>query len=227
MRSKLFGSTILLGDEFLDDFKKLLSLSPEQIKEIGRLTDTEKGFDVSGEDLEEMNEVVKIDEKILSGIIPVSKYIYEKAREKTLSSNDVLSDLQMIAKKISIEIPKTQEEALRSLFERKKEYHRRERVDNYRRGIIPRLYSISLVCDWRAVFDENTNEFLEWIPVVIGRFRTVSDVDEKKEMTLQFDEESLAELREAIEEVLGQLSKVRERFPGERSEKGKKGGSNG
>ncbi len=226
MKSKLFGSTIGEKKVFFADLKKLLSLKPEQIIQIAAHMDSEEGFYLSNEKIEELAQTVGLEGEFVADVVNIARHIYRSATEKHIGVGDIVGDLKNLAGKWKAEIPKGQAEALKVLFQPKEKYDRHRMSRTYRDGVVPNLNKISFVWDWRPVFKEKGAEIIEWIPILIARFRTRTDSNQDDDMVFQLDEETFKKMKEVIEEMSEKLVQAKKHFCQQTSQKAEGGKDN-
>jgi len=212
MKSKLFGSTIGEKDVFFDDLGKLLSLEPKQIIQIAEYMDSEEGFGLSKEKTEELAQTVGLEDELTSDVVSISSHIYRNAKEKHVGVGDIVEDLKNLVRKRKIEISKDQAKALQVLFQPKEKYDRHQLIETYQTGVVPFLAGMGFVWDWRAVFKKEGTEIVEWVPILIAKFRAKTDSKKDTHMVFQLDEEAFEKMKQVIGEMSEQLVQVKKQF---------------
>ena len=216
INTNIFGLITELPDNFISDFKSLLTLSPLQIEKVDNLVNTKNGFDIPGKIFCKKAEEIKIEPEILVNILKISKFFYDKMEEEEPKKEYLIEDINKFIdiinekeddKKIKLNKRKFQA-IVKLLYTRKKEYEIYSLAQQSKFGIISSIAGYTFLHDVRAIFDPETSKVDSYLPVVITRLRVIDDLKKEKTIKMQFSEKMLIEFKNKIEEAIKNLSKV-------------------
>jgi hypothetical protein len=146
---------------FKQDFKEAFTLSIQQIDKLADLADTEKGFELPAESIEEVARDLKITSERITSTLRVFDFLYDHARMGNISKEDATKQVCGFAKSLAIADCDEKVAAIEHLFAPKEAYDKRLMVADVGSAVIPTLSTIDSVCDVRAVTDSNTGKIIE------------------------------------------------------------------
>lgn len=206
----------LAGEDFLEDLKKLLSLSPETIRLVAEVANTDEGLDTSDETVAGIVRETKIDSRTIFSALRLTLFLRKRSSKRDIPIDGVMSELAAYceAKQLSDYGPSL--EAARSLIEMKEafiESRRRSRVED---GVLYSLKSVSAVQDLRAVF--NDDEVKELVPILLMRLTLENDMEEEKRFSFQMTKTQFEKFQKAVEEYKEDVDKLEKYLEGVRNE---------
>ena len=203
--------SIYATDEFINDFKKLLSLSQNHLKLFkSTFKEDNESFNFDDSNLiEKYLSSAKIDIGTLTSISAVVKYIYKNILENSLSSKDVTSELKLLSEKSKTKLSDNKLNILVDLFFVSQNVIDKYNDSPYLRSVVPNLISTTALFDLRTVYNES-DEIKCLKPISVIRLETEDDKENKSQFRFQTDLQKLDKLIEFFKEYRDKLSKLEE-----------------
>ena len=202
---------IYATDELINDFKKLLSLNISQLKSFKNSFKQGDKFDFNENFIDKYLKEVKIDINKLSSISAVVKYVYKYIIENSITSNEIDTELKLLADKSDIKLPENKLKILLDLFEVSDATIEEYSDSPYLHSVIPNLTSTVALFDLRAIYKgTDSKELKSFKPISVIRLGAVDDKDNKNYFRFQTDLQGLNKLIEYFEEYRDKLIQLEE-----------------
>jgi hypothetical protein len=211
-RVTLIPERLIRSSSFRKDFEEFLSLTDEQINGIATLGESENGFDLSEESIEDAARSLQIDEDRVRTVFDVLDFLYRHALVHEIDQEESARQVCEFAKKLNIKGCETKISAIRRLFARKEAYERKLVTDYAKTAIIPTISSLSVACDIRVVHDLRTEEAIGYIPMAVIAMELEHSESDKRTIQLQLDEEDLDKLLGELGKTKQSLSRIAKEF---------------
>jgi len=201
----------IVTDEFVEDFRKLVALSPDQIRAIAKYVNTDSGFALADEDsIRKLIRESGVSTNRLTDVYKIAKFIFDRVYEDQISPNALLDAFSSLATKHDIPDLQERREALGELFTVKSTYRELKRVRACASAVVPRFESAATVQDVRAIFDDEQSDLLSLTPVALVEIK-VEKNGEDDSFSFQTDEDGLDELVKILSACQKRLKVLRAR----------------
>lgn len=200
--------------DFINDFKELLSLNAKDINLILDILNTKDGFDDSDKNIKKIKKLLKLDDRKVNKIINVSKYLFNRAIDKSINAKDLIDGLKDFCKSRDIKWQKNREKALKKFFTPKKEYENHMQKELYANAVNYCLTSIACIHDIRTVFADNKTEILSFVPVYQIRMILKNSSGDEKSSVFQMDVETFDKFLKKLQRFKKQMNTLKKELKG-------------
>lgn len=212
-RHRLIPQPFATSVSFKRDFKELFALTAEQIDKLAAAADTERGFDLPDESIEDMSKRMGVDSLKLAAVVQVLDFLYGHARASDIDSEEATRQVCDFAKKLDVGDYEAKIPAIKRLFEPKEAYNRRMMVEISSSAVVPTLSEVTSVCDMRTVIDTTTGKIAGYVPIALIGMR-LKDGDRSRKISLQVSEEDIDKLLEELNKAKNLLITLGREFAG-------------
>lgn len=205
---------IIPTQNMVSDLGILLNLTAQQLSAFAEIINTEKGYGIPEEvNLSEFLRSLKVTGDEFQQIYRVAKYYYDKASESECSFSDLYAVIKEIASKHKLPSPSRKRRALERLFTISPEYHRKQKIEPYKQGLLQNIAAVACTHEIRAIFDnesdDDAGEIMGFVPIVTIRL-VVEDEKEKRDVLLfTANESSLDELIRKLKSAQDKLTRMK------------------
>lgn len=211
-RIRLIPPRIASSPSFREDFQKLFELNDEQIKKLGAFANSENGFDLSEESIEEATKNLQVDDAKLRSILRVLDFLYDRGLEHKIDEEECAKQVCNFAKKLDIKECDARLSAIRSLFAKKTAYTNHLALDYAKKAILPIISSVDIACDIRAVCEPRTEKVVGYVPMILLNIELEDSQADKRTMQLQLSEEELDQLFSGLNQARELLVSIKKEF---------------
>ncbi|MEP4534745.1 MAG: hypothetical protein ABJ004_16760 [Cyclobacteriaceae bacterium] len=202
--------SIYVNTDFLNDFSKTLTLTIEQIQFFTEHFRKEESFEFKTEDVEKFVDQFNFDPNNLAPISSVVKFILKYCIENNYTEEDIASELEQLATKVSKKLGKGKLNAFLDLFKISEDTFDKLSTSPYLNSIIPLLTSSTALFDLRTVFESDSDNIKTLKPVAIVRLEAIDDKENKQYFRFQIELESLKKIISFFEGYRNRLEKLDE-----------------
>ncbi len=214
IKSKSKQLEIIPTQDMVSDLGILLNLTVQQLSAFAKIINTEQGYGIPEEvNLSELLRSLGITGDEFQQIYRVAEYYYDKASESECTFSDLYAVIKEIASKHKLPSPSRKKRALEQLFTISPEYHRKQKIEPYKQGLLQNITAVAYTHEIRAVFDNESDndvgEIMGFVPVVTVRL--VVEDEKKKRDTLLFtaSESSLDRLIRKLKLAQDKLTRMK------------------
>lgn len=210
---------ILASEDFVKDFKELVSLSRKSILYLASTMNTEYGFGIPAEITpQEIISEINVLPDQLQKIFNISQFIYKQVVEKDIDLDNLFLNLKDIVQKHRLPTITKKKTALKKLFFISPKYKEKQKKLPYIKGLNYNLYSIAITCEARAIYPLKESEKIEILgyhPLLTMMIETKNYKDEAKKMLFNMDEEGLDSLIEKLKKAKVQIQFLKKDLAGD------------
>ena len=201
-------------ERFHKDLRKLLELDVNTLKKIKEIIKSKEDISI---DIEENvflfleNTGIKVED--FYSILSVSKYIYNRAIKKDVTTEELINEIKDYSDKKNLKLSKAKTTLLGKLFDIDQITRKKKKVIPYKRRVVDIIKSISAVFDLRAVFDSQDKTKVDcFIPMIIVKIETINNENKEHEFVFQMDYENLRKIIEVLEKCKDRILKIKENY---------------
>lgn len=215
-RPRLIPVDIRDSESFRADFKRLLVLSEDQINKLAEIGDSENGFTVPEESIDDVAASLEVGDEEIRRILAVARYLYNRASIERIYEKGA-EEVCDFAASIGIKDCDAKLSSIQRLLARKEAYEY-SLLEAYSESVAaPTISSVEVACDARAVVDPRSDELVGYVPVALIGIEIEQSESEKRTITLQLSEVTLDLLLDDLNRAKRLLKSLKEKFGGKKS----------
>ncbi len=196
-------SRLLSGGVFRAGLKKLLGRTPQELQILAKLME-------SGS-LEVPDDADPDVAQVVGDVGSLVAFLYDRARSLELLPEGVVTRLKTIGEELDLVVRDDLASALGQLFSPKPLLDERDAIEATKGCVLPTLASVSATQELRNVADLRSRQSLGVIPIVSLGIEFSFPNEDERSISLELDEESLAEFIKSLQAAARELEKLKER----------------
>ena len=199
---------IIYGEGFVNDLKGLLSLDTKVLQSMSDVFNTNDGFVITPEKIEEFSISENINPNELFDSVNLAGYLYNQASNKDVSTDNIIQELITLCKANKIENYEPKLEVLHRLFEPEIQIREMKKRENLETDIVPYLRNHYAKHDIRFSFDTE-GKVADLVPTLLISLHLEKDNGEEEIVLFQISEKTCKELKIAFEDYLNKFDEIK------------------